>query len=102
MKLNAGKFAMAVASVWAVAGLFCAIVFKAAPEAYARAANFLLHTNMYRPVRTVGWGELVLALVAWWVISAVLAGAAAAAYNGLLRNTHEAAVHPKARMAAKV
>ena len=85
MKLNAMKFAMAVASVWATAGLVCAIVYKLAPNAYAGAANFLLHTDMYRATHVVGWGELILAVAVWWVVAAVLAGASAAAYNRAVR-----------------
>ena len=81
MKLEVRGFAFAVANVWAVAGLLCAVVFKLAPDAYAGAANFLLHTDMYRTSRVVGWGELIVAVFAWWVLAALLAGASAALYN---------------------
>ena len=84
MKLNAVKFGMAVASVWAAAGLICGVGYKLAPDLYSRTANFLLHTDMYQATRFVGWGELILAVAAWWAISAVLAVAAAAAYNRTL------------------
>ena len=35
MRLEAGRFAVAIATVWAIAGLVCAFVFKTAPAAYA-------------------------------------------------------------------
>lgn len=81
MKLDVRGFAFAVANVWAVAGLLCAAVFKVAPGAYTGAANFLLHTDMYRTSRVVGWGELILATFAWWILVAFLAGTSAALYN---------------------
>ena len=81
MKLDAQRFAIAVANIWAAAGLLCAVLYKLVPDTYARGANFLLHTDMYRPGRVPGWGELVLAVVAWWVLAALLAGASAALYN---------------------
>jgi hypothetical protein len=85
MKLDAGRFAVAVANVWAAAGLTCALIYKATPEVYARAANFLLHSDMYRATRVVGWGELVLAVVAWWVLAMLLAGGSATLYNRSVR-----------------
>jgi len=85
MKLDVMKCSIAVASVWAVAGLICAVVYKLAPNAYAGAANFLLHTDMYSATRVVGWGDLLLAVVAWWVIAACLVGASAAVYNRMAR-----------------
>ncbi len=60
MKLDIRRFAIAVATVWAIAGLVCAFAFKTAPAAYTGAANFLLHADMYRVTRAVGWGELGL------------------------------------------
>jgi len=85
MKLDPGRFAIAVANTWGVAGLICALSYKGSPENYARAANFLLHTDMYRATRLVGWEELVLAVVAWWVLAALLAGATAILYNQSVR-----------------
>ena len=85
MRLDAGRFAIAVANTWGVAGLACALIYKTSPESYARAANFLLHSDMYRATRVFGWGELVLAVVAWWVLAAVLAGTSAALYNRSVR-----------------
>lgn len=85
MRLDAVRFAVAVANVWAAAGLVCALTYKAAPEAYARAANVLVHSDMYRATRVVGWGEVVLAAVAWWVLAALLAGASATLYNRSVR-----------------
>ena len=85
MKLDALRFSTAVANVWAMAALFCAIVYKLAPGAYATTANFLLHTDMYHATRVVGWGELILAVVVWWGIVALFAGAAAIMYNRTAR-----------------
>lgn len=85
MKLDAGRFAVAVATVWAAAGLVCALVYKAAPEAYARTANFLLHTDMYSATKVLGFRELVLAVVTWWVLAVLLVGASAALYNRSVR-----------------
>lgn len=81
MRLDVGRFAVAVATVWAAAGLVCGLVYKAAPAAYAGAANFLLHTDMYGTTRALGWGQLALAVVVWWIVAALLAGASAALYN---------------------
>ena len=81
MKLDPGRFAVAIATVWASAGLVCGLIYKAAPETYARAANFLLHTDIYQSTRILGWGELGLAVVAWWTLVALLTGASAALYN---------------------
>ena len=91
MKLEVRGFAFAVANVWAVAGLVCAVVFKLAPNAYAGAANFLLHTDMYRTSRVVGWGELIVATFAWWILVALVAGASAALYNRSVGELHERA-----------
>jgi hypothetical protein len=85
MKLDAARFAMAVATTWAVAGLLCGLIYKASPEIYNRGANFLLHSEMYRSTQTLGWGELLLAVVAWWVLVALLTGASAALYNRSVR-----------------
>ena len=81
MKLDAGRFAIAVASTFSVAGLICGLIYKASPQSYNRAANALLHTDMYRTLQPLGWGELVLAVVAWWVVVALLTGASVALYN---------------------
>ncbi len=81
MKLDAGRLAMAVANVLAAAGLICAVIYKVAPDAYARGANFLLHTDMYTSTRTFGWGELILAALVWWFLAAIITGAAATFYN---------------------
>ena len=83
MKLEVRNFAIAVANVWAGAGLVCAVVFKLAPTAYADGANFLLHTDMYKISRAIGWAEVILAVLAWWVLAALLAGTIAAHYNRL-------------------
>ena len=85
LKLDAGRFAIAVANVWAAAALTCAVFYKVAPDSYARVANFLVHTDMFRSTRVFGWGEVAAATVAWWVLVAVLAGASAAAYNRAIR-----------------
>ena len=85
MKLDAGRFAVAVATAWAAAGLICALIYKAAPEAYARTANFLLHTDMYSATKVLSFGELVLAVVAWWILAVLLVGASAALYNRSVR-----------------
>lgn len=100
MRLDVRRFAVAVATVWAVGSLICAFVFKTAPDAYEGTANFLVHTDMYRAVRTVGWGELLLAVLVWWVIVVVLAGASAALYNGLLGADRGVAT-PEARIAKR-
>ncbi len=92
MKLDAARFAIAVANVWAAAGLICGLFYKAAPAAYARGAHFLLHTDMFMSTRALGWGGLILAVGAWWILAALLAGSAAVAYNRLLgapRHRHE-------------
>ena len=81
MKLDARNFAMAVAHVWAAAALLCAVMYKMSPEWYARGANLLLHSNMFTATRAFGWGEVAVAVVAWWILAAVLAGAAALLYN---------------------
>lgn len=101
MRLDVGRFAVAVATVWAIAGLVCAFVFKTAPAAYAAGANFLLHSDMYRGDRTVGWGELLVAVLVWWVLVAVLAGASAALYNRLIGAGLESPARGAARVAAK-
>lgn len=96
MTLDARRFAIAVADVWAAAGLLCAVLYKLASGAYARGANVLLHTDMYKPSRVPGWGELVLAVVAWWLLAAILAGASAMVYNRLVtgqRSGTRAAAH---------
>ncbi|HET9327325.1 MAG TPA: DUF5676 family membrane protein [Candidatus Eisenbacteria bacterium] len=85
MKLDTGRFAIAVGTIWAAAGLICGLVYKIAPESYARTANFLLHSDMYRATRVFGWGELALATAAWWFLAAGLAGASAAMYNRSIR-----------------
>ena len=100
MKLDVGRFAAAVATVWAAAGLVCAFVFKTAPATYAAGANFLLHTDMYGTARVVGWGELLLAVVVWWVVVAVLAGASAALYNRLIGAGQVSTARGTVRMAA--
>lgn len=87
MKLNAMRFAVAVANVWAIAGLICGLFYRGAPQAYARGANFLLHTDMFTSTRAFGWGELVAATVVWWGLVAVLTGASAGLYNRSLRVT---------------
>lgn len=87
MKLHTIHFAVAVANVWAIAGLICGLFYKGAPEAYARGANFLLHSDMFTSTRAFGWGELVAATAVWWGLVAVLAGASAALYNRSLRVT---------------
>jgi len=81
MKLDASRFAVATANVWAAAGLICALAYKAAPEAYARSANLLLHTDMYTATRLLGWSEVVFAILAWWVLVFVLVGCTVALYN---------------------
>ena len=81
MKLNTVRFAVAVANVWAIAGLICGLFYKAAPQAYARGPNFLLHSDMFTSTRAFGWGELVVATVVWWGLAAMLAGASAGLYN---------------------
>jgi hypothetical protein len=81
MKLNSVRFASAVAHVWAIAGLICGLTYIAAPQSYARAANFLLHSDMFTSTRGFGWGELVAATGAWWGLAFVLAGASASLYN---------------------
>ena len=90
-----------VRAVWAIAGFLCAVLFKTAPEAYAGGANFLLHTDMYRTVPTVGWGELMLAVIAWWVLVALLAGVSASLYNRLLVDARDVIAHSSIREGMK-
>ena len=85
MKLEAGRFAVAVASTWAVAGLICGLIYKVSPQSYNQGANFLLHSEMYRSTQALGWGELLLATAAWWVLVAVLMGVSATLYNRSVR-----------------
>lgn len=87
MRLNTVRFAVAVANVWAIAGLICGLFYKGAPQVYARGANFLLHTDMFTATRAFGWGELVAATIVWWILAAVLTSASAGLYNRSLRGT---------------
>lgn len=86
MELKAVRFAVAVANVWTIAGLICGLFYKAAPQAYARGANLLLHTDMYTSTRALGWGELASAIVVWWCLIAVLTAASVGLYNRSLRH----------------
>ena len=86
MKIDAGRFAVASASVFSLAGLLCALYYKASPQGYASGANFLLHTDMYSSTRPFEWGELFVAVAAWWVIVAAIVGASAAFYNRMVRS----------------
>jgi hypothetical protein len=65
----------------------CGLFYKGAPQAYASGANFLLHTDMFTSTRAFGWGELVAATIAWWILAAVLAVTSAGLYNRSLRVT---------------
>ena len=86
MKIVAGKFAVASASVFALAGLLCALYYRTSPQGYASGANFLLHTDMYSSTRPLEWGEMFMAAAAWWMIVAAIVGASAALYNRMVRS----------------
>lgn len=47
----------------------------------ARPTGAMFHMNYGMVYRPVGWGDLAVGLVCWWIVGALLAAATAALYN---------------------
>jgi len=83
MKLDARAFALAVGNVAAIAFFICWAAFALAPG-LARPTGAMFHMDYMMVYRRVGFGDLVVGVVGWWVISAILALATAILYNRAL------------------
>lgn len=80
MRLDVRAFALAVGNVAAIAFFVCWAAFAIVPG-LARPTGAMFHIDYSMVYRRVGWGDLVVGLIGWWLVSAALAGATAILYN---------------------
>jgi hypothetical protein len=80
MKLDIRAFALAGGTVAAVWFTLCALFVVLAPEAAVWATEHLFHVAVSSPP-TITWGGAFAGVVFWFVSTAAVAAALAAAYN---------------------
>jgi hypothetical protein len=84
MKIYAMKFGLATAVVFAVFWMVCGLLVASMPVGMMRMSGHMVHADLGQVSWHLGWGGFLYGLLAWSIISGVVAWAIAAVYNRLL------------------
>lgn len=84
MKIDATKFGLATAIVFAVFWAICSTLVVTMPVGMMQMSGHMVHADLGQMAWHLGWAGFITGLVAWSVIAGVTAWAIAALYNRLL------------------
>jgi hypothetical protein len=84
MRLDAVKLGFSTAIVFAIAWVICSILVVVSPGVMMQMSGHMIHANLSGLGWTMHWTSFLIGLVAWSVLSGVLAWAVAAVYNRLI------------------
>lgn len=84
MKIDAVKFGVATAIVIAVFFVICSLLVFSMPVGMMQMSGHMVHGNFGQMSWVLNWGGFIYGLIAWSILSGIVAGAIAAVYNRLL------------------
>ena len=84
MKIDATKFGLATAIVFAVFWVICSTLVATMPIGMMQMSGHMVHADFGQMSWHLGWTGLIFGLVAWPVIAGATAWLIAAVYNRLL------------------
>jgi tryptophan-rich sensory protein len=96
MKFHVGAFAHAVAVVWTVLYVLCALLIVVIPKETVTAFGYIMHADLTSLVREVTWNGFFTGLVVWYALAAVSAASGAWLYNRLLTAEQAVSEEPRA------
>lgn len=84
MKIDAIKFGLATATVFAAFWVFCSLLVITMPLGMMQMSGHMVHADFGHMTWRLNFIGFAYGLVAWSLIAALLSGAIAAIYNRLL------------------
>ena len=84
MKLEAAKLGFATAIVFAIVWVVCSILVVVSPGVMMQMSGHMIHAELSSLNWAMHWTGFFVGLVAWSVLSGLLAWAVAAVYNRLI------------------
>ncbi len=84
MKIHATKIGLATAIVFAAFWVICSLLVMTIPRGMMRMSGDMMHSNLSNMTWSMDGGGLFVGLLAWTLISGVVAWAIAAVYNRLI------------------
>ncbi len=84
MQIDALKFGLATAIVFALAWVICSLFVFLMPAGMMQMSGHMVHADLGHMSWTLNWFGFIFGLLAWSIIAGVMAWAVAALYNRLL------------------
>lgn len=84
MKIDAIKFGIATAIVFAVFWVLCSLLVFSMPIGMMRMSGHMVHGDFGQMAWVLNWGGFIYGLIAWSLIAGIVAWAIAAVYNRLI------------------
>lgn len=84
MKLDAQKFGIATACVFALLWLVCSALVMSMPDGMMRMSGHMAHADFNQMTWHLNWAGFLFGLVAWSALAGLTAWAIAAVYNRLI------------------
>lgn len=83
MKIDALKFGLATAIIFAAAWVICTLFVISMPTAMMQMTGHMVHADFGQMSWNLGWVGFIYGLVAWSAVAGILAWCVAALYNRL-------------------
>jgi len=84
MKIDAIKFGLATAIIFAVFWVICSLFVYSMPMGMVQMSGHMVHADLGQMSWVLTWGGFIYGLLAWAIIAGITAWAIAALYNRLL------------------
>lgn len=84
MKINALKFGLATAIIFAAAWVICSLFVFSMPAGMMQMSGHMVHADLGQMSWRLNWIGFIYGLVAWSVIAGTIAWAIAALYNRMV------------------
>ncbi len=84
MKIDAIKFGLAIAVIFAAAWVICTLFVVSMPTAMMQMTGHMVHANFGQMSWNLGWVGFIYGLVAWSVVAGIMGWGIAALYNRLV------------------
>lgn len=84
MKIDASKFGLAAAIIFAAAWVICSMFVISVPTAMMQMSGHMVHADFGQMSWNLGWIAFAYGLVAWSLVAGIMGWGIAAIYNRLV------------------